>query len=160
MNRLLARVSPAARGWILLSVAAVCAGFIFSWIIKNDYEKRLANQEWPIVTGTVTGQDTLAHQESNEYGPDRYHYHSILDIEYLVGDVRYSVRLEDNAHQYSTIGGALAAHTLGEDQQLYVNPANPVEAVLYFEKLRPTAGLELARWSCTFVWGWRFSSWY
>ena len=154
MNRLLSRVDPALRGWLLLSVAAVCAGFIFSWLIKVDYEKRLTSQEWPIVTGTVIGKDTLTHQESSEYGPDYYHYHAILVVEYLVNDGRYSVRLEDNARQYSTAGGALAAHRSGEVQRLYVNPANPVEAVLYFEKLPPNGWIgtsQVVMAFCVFV---------
>jgi hypothetical protein len=137
MNRLLGRVNPGLRGWFLLSIVAVCTGFIFSWIIKNDYEKRLASQEWLIAMGTVIGKDTLAHQESSEYGPNHYHYQTVLVVEYLVNDGRYSVRLEDNARQYSTAGGASAAHRSGEVQRLYVNPANPAEAFLYFEKLPP-----------------------
>jgi hypothetical protein len=131
------KLNSQQRGWLLLSIAAVCAGFIFSWLIKADSEKRLAIQEWPIVTGVVIGKDTLTHQESSEYGPDRYHYHAVLVVEYLVDDGRHSVRLEDNARQYGTAGGALAAHPVGEDQRLYVNPANPAEAVLYFEKFPP-----------------------
>jgi hypothetical protein len=135
------KLNPQQRSWLLLSIAAVCTGFIFSWLIKANYEKRLAIQEWPIVTGTVIGKDILTHQESSEYGPDRYHYHAVLVVEYLVDDGRYSMRLEDNARQHSTVGGALAAHRSGEVQRLYVNPANPEEAVLYFEKFPPDGWL-------------------
>jgi hypothetical protein len=150
MTGWLSRVNPALRIWLLLSVAAVCAGFIFSWLIKADYEKRLASQEWPIVTGTVIGKDTLTHQESSEYGPDRYHYHAILEVEYLADDGRNSVRLEDNAHQYSTAGGALAAHRVGEGQRLYVNSANPAKAVLYFEKFPPDGWIGTSQMVMTF----------
>lgn len=133
------KLNSTQRGWLLASVAAFCLGLIFSWIIKADYEKRLASQEWPIVSGAVIGVDTVTDSESSEYGLDRYHYHARLAIEYVVNDMRYNVELEDTARQYSTEGGALAAHTRGESQKLYVNPANPAEAVLYFDKL-PLAG--------------------
>jgi hypothetical protein len=130
--------NPARRGALMLSVIIVCIGCVISWIMKSGYDRQLVFQEWPVVMGTVTGLDTSYHHESNDNGADREYYYPILDVDYVVDDSRHTVRLEDNNRAYDTSSQALAAHSVGENQRLYVNPAQPPEAELYFEKLSPT----------------------
>ena len=128
-------MNPALKRALALAVTVLCSGLVVSWYAKLLHDKQLAIQEWPIVTGKVTGLDTSRHTESNEYGPDSEHYHPILEVEFVANDSRQTVRLEQNNHAYDTSGQALAVHSVGESQRLYVNPAKPQEAVLYFERL-------------------------
>ena len=131
-------MNSALQGTLFFCVLIVGFGCFLSWGAKSGYERRLAIQEWPDVTGTVTGLDTSYHQIRDDDGPDRKFYYPVLDIEYVFNDSRYRARLEDQAHEYRTASQALAAHAVGANYRLYVNPAQPQEAQWYFEKLSPT----------------------
>ena len=121
------------QGTIALVVFVFLIGVGISWFIKSGYDEHSAIQEWPVVIGEIVGND-WDHHSATEDNPE--YYHAVLNIAYKVGDARYSVQFDDDQH-YGTRDEALKAFGVGDKQALYVNPSDPRESHLYFEKTDP-----------------------
>jgi len=124
------------QGAIALAVMIFFIGLGISIWQKISYDKRLAIQEWPVVTGKITSLGVDYHADTNDDDTDDSYYHAILTVNYIVNDKEFMVQLDDD-QSYDSEGSAMTAHLVGESQDLYVNPVAPQEAELFYEKLEP-----------------------
>jgi hypothetical protein len=113
-----------ALAWSSVCIAINCS-------IWHDYYKQFQSRNFPSVTGTIT-QSKL---ESHTTKKGQTYYEAVINYQYKVGDQTFHgdklVFGEYESAHLPNDATTINSHPVGSEVQVYYNPGNPNEALLY-----------------------------
>src|SRR5215469_13885011 len=112
-----------------LAWSSVCMAINCS--IWHDYYKQFESRNFPSVTGTIT----LSKLESHTSKKGGTYYEAVINYQYKVGDQAFRgdklVFGEYESAHLPNDATTVNSHPVGSAVQVYYNPNNPDEALLY-----------------------------